>query len=71
MIHIFLNFVHARLTLTFINLIQKLMRDKMEESGYDIPIDLIDCITTNYLSKKSPPSSPKESAANSLGQSNI
>ena len=43
----------------------------MEESGYDIPTDLIDCITTNYLFKNSPPLSPRESPATSLGQYDI
>ena len=43
----------------------------MEESGYDIPTDLIDCITTNYLFKNSPPLSPRESSTTSLGQYDI
>ena len=55
----------------FSKLIQKLIRDRMEESGYDIPTDLIDCITTNYLFKNSPPLSPRESPATSLGQYDI
>ena len=39
----------------------------MDKSGYDVPTDLMDNITTNYLSKIVHPNTPRESMATPQG----